>query len=275
MTAKSGAARFGTPEEATEDSSFARGLRVLLVVSDRGVVRADELAVALETPVSTVYRYLRTLVEFGFVERNGSEYRLGPRLVIGGPQVTSALLVRIAQPALRSLAVALDETVLLLRRVGSAAVVLDAVESGPALRVTVQPGSSFPLHLGAGPKSLLAGAPPEVIDEVILGLGADELPSAWGLDATAQDRLRDAATGDRLRRELEQIRIGALVEGADEMIEGTSSVAAPIVGPAGVVGAVAAMGPTSRCGPAWQRRAIRAVSETAATIAAGIAAGEG
>ena len=62
-------ARDRPPEEAAEDTSFARGLRLLLAVSDRGEVRADELAAALEMPVSTVYRYLRTLVEFGFVDR--------------------------------------------------------------------------------------------------------------------------------------------------------------------------------------------------------------
>ena len=35
-------------------------------MADRGEVRADELGAALEMPVSTVYRYLRTLVDFGF-----------------------------------------------------------------------------------------------------------------------------------------------------------------------------------------------------------------
>ena len=57
------------PEEAAEDTSFARGLRVFLTIADRGDIRADELSVLLETPLSTIYRYLRTLTEFGFVER--------------------------------------------------------------------------------------------------------------------------------------------------------------------------------------------------------------
>ena len=57
------------PEEAAEDTSFARGLRVLLTIADRGEIRADELGTLLEMPVSTVYRYLRTLSDFGFVDR--------------------------------------------------------------------------------------------------------------------------------------------------------------------------------------------------------------
>ena len=39
-------ARDRPPEEAAEDTSFARGLRLLLTVADRGEVRADELGVA-------------------------------------------------------------------------------------------------------------------------------------------------------------------------------------------------------------------------------------
>ena len=32
------------PEEAAEDTSFARGLRLVLTVADRGEMRADELS---------------------------------------------------------------------------------------------------------------------------------------------------------------------------------------------------------------------------------------
>src|SRR6476646_12237892 len=76
-------ARDRPPEEAAEDTSFARGLRILLTIADRGEVRAEELSALLETPASTVYRYLRTLTEFGFVDRRDGRYLLGPRLVIG------------------------------------------------------------------------------------------------------------------------------------------------------------------------------------------------
>src|SRR3954451_768845 len=93
------------PEEAAEDTSFARGLRVLLTVADRGEIRADELSVLLDTPISTIYRYLRTLAGFGFVDRQGAEYRLGARLIIGqGGNVTAEELKRTSEPVLRLLA---------------------------------------------------------------------------------------------------------------------------------------------------------------------------
>ena len=71
-------ARDRPPEEAAEDTSFARGLRLLLTIADRGEIRADELATLLDTPVSTVYRYLRTLSAFGFVDRHDAGYSLAP-----------------------------------------------------------------------------------------------------------------------------------------------------------------------------------------------------
>ncbi|HEV8404119.1 MAG TPA: helix-turn-helix domain-containing protein, partial [Candidatus Limnocylindrales bacterium] len=70
-------ARDRPPEEASEDTSFARGLRLLLMVADRGEIRADELSSLLEMPPSTVYRYLRTLADFGFVDRHGGTFRIG------------------------------------------------------------------------------------------------------------------------------------------------------------------------------------------------------
>ena len=66
-------ARDRPPEEAAEDTSFARGLRLLLTIADRGEIRADELSALLEMPASSVYRYLRTLPEFGFVDRREAD----------------------------------------------------------------------------------------------------------------------------------------------------------------------------------------------------------
>src|SRR5687767_8592494 len=98
-------ARDRPPEEAAEDTSFARGLRVFLTIADRGEVRADELSTLLDTPLSTIYRYLRTLTEFGFIDRQEGGYSLGPRLhVLGaGPTVSAEELIRAADPCLAEL----------------------------------------------------------------------------------------------------------------------------------------------------------------------------
>src|SRR6266576_4081366 len=156
------------PEEAGEDTSFARGLRILLTIADRGEVRAEELSALLETPASTVYRYLRTLTEFGFVDRNDGRYLLGPRLVIGsGSNVTSEQLIRVSDPVLRFLVTETGETAVVMRRIGLSAVCLNQVESPNALRVALEPGAMLPLHAGAINRVLLAYAEPGIVDELV------------------------------------------------------------------------------------------------------------
>jgi DNA-binding IclR family transcriptional regulator len=247
-------ARDRPPEEAAEDSSFARGLRVLLTVADRGEIRADELSALLDTPLSTIYRYLRTLTEFGFTERSEVGYRLGPRLVIeSGERVTAEALIRAADPILIELAEATGETAVVSRRVGLAAMRIHQVESAQPLRVSLDPGTTSPLHAGALSKVLLAYAPADVLDAVI----AAGLPA---LTATTPDEAR-------LRAELEAIAGAGLAISHGESIDGSVAIAAPILRAEGIVAAVGVIGPASRCGKRWQARVERLLPTAAIAIA--------
>jgi DNA-binding IclR family transcriptional regulator len=237
-------ARDRPPEEAAIDTSLARGLRLLLTVADRGEVRADDLAVILEMPVSTVYRYLRTLGEFGFVDKRGGNYALGPRLVIGGGStVTSERLIRHADPVLRMLVDETGETALVVRRVGLAAVCLVQVETDQVLRVSIPAGSVMPLHADAAGRTLLAYAPEELLDEVI----AQDLSVA---DEDTVAELRDALGG---------IVDAGIATSGDEQADGLVSMAVPIMREDGIVGAIVVAGPAARCGLAWRTRARRAL----------------
>ena len=83
--------------------------------------------------MSTVYRYLRTLVGVRLRGRTGGTFRLGPKLLIGtGANVTSEQLIRHADPVLRRLVAATGETAIVVRRVGLASVCMHAIESGLA-----------------------------------------------------------------------------------------------------------------------------------------------
>ncbi|MFL5651569.1 MAG: IclR family transcriptional regulator, partial [Chloroflexota bacterium] len=181
-------ARDRPPEEATEDTSFARGLRLLLTVADRGEARADELSSSLEMPLSTVYRYLRTLGDFGFVDRHGGVFRIGPKLLIGtGANVSSERLIRHADAALRMLVHETGETAVVVRRIGLSCVCLHQIESDSPLRVILEPGEMSPLYAGALGRVLLAFAPPEVLDEVLaqdLVRITDRTPTETELRAT-------------------------------------------------------------------------------------------
>jgi DNA-binding IclR family transcriptional regulator len=251
-------ARDRPPEEAAEDTSFARGLRLLLAVADRGEVRADELSAALEMPVSTVYRYLRTLVEFGFVDRTGGTFRLGPKLLIGtGANVTSEQLIRHADPVLRRLVAATGETAIVVRRVGLASVCMHAIETTSPLRATYQTGSMGPLHAGAPARTLLAFAPPEVLDEVM---------------SVELEQVTDATlTADALRDSLAQIVLSGIAVSEGERVPGTIAIAAPVFREDGIVGAIAVVGPSFRCDEAWRERTARTVHGAASTLDAALA----
>src|SRR4051794_21671624 len=218
-------ARDRPPEEATEDTSFARGFRRLLAVADRGEVRADDLSSSLEMPLSTVYRYLRTLGDFGFVDRHRGVFRVGPKLLIGtGANVSSERLIRHADAALRMLVHETGETSVVVRRIGLSCVCLHHIESESSLRVTLEPGEMSPLYAGALGRVLLAFAPPEVLDEVL-----------------AQDlaRVTDATpTENELREGLAAAVMTGLVVSEGELIPGSVAVAAPPVREGGIVRAL-------------------------------------
>jgi IclR family acetate operon transcriptional repressor len=250
-------ARDRPPEEAAEDTSFARGLRLLLTVADRGETRADELSVLLEMPVSTVYRYLRTLGDFGFVDRHGGLFRLGPKLLIGtGANVSSERLIRHADPVLRMLAEETGETAVVVRRIGLSSICLHQIESDAALRVTIEPGAMLPLVAGAPGRVLLAFAPSEVLDEVL----AQGVVSHSSSDPTAEE----------LRDRLGDVVMTGLATSEDELYPGAVALAAPVFREDGIVGAIAVIGPAFRCGPDWRDRATSLLQTGASTINAAL-----
>ena len=253
-------ARDRPPEEAAEDSSFARGLRVLLTVADRGDVRADELGTILDTPSSSIYRYLRTLTEFGFVERSDEAgYRLGPNLRIeSGERITGEQLIRASDPILRDLAERTGETAVISRRIGVSAVRLHQVESSHPLRVILDQDTALPLHAGALAKVLLANAPAEVVDQVL----ARDLP-----------RLTDA-TPDRatLRADLASIRADGIAVSDGEAIDGSVAIAAPIMLGDGIVAAIGVVGPAARCDRSWRTATAKRLTRAAAAVATALEA---
>jgi IclR family acetate operon transcriptional repressor len=251
-------ARDRPPEEAAEDTSFARGLRLLLTIADRGEIRVDELGSLLEMPASSVYRYLRTLLEFGFVDRRDGIYRLGPRLLIGGgSNVSSERLIRLADPVLQSIVDETGETAIVMRRIGLAAICLRQVEARQALRVALEPGAMSPLYAGAMSRVLLAYAPTEILDEVLAG-GLQPITANTPTEAVLRDGLPEI------------VSIGsATSEG--ELVPGSVAVAVPIFQEGEIVGSLGVLGPQTRCGLAWRTRTRLLLASGAETIMAGLA----
>lgn len=251
-------ARDRPPEEAAEDSSFARGLRLLLTVADRGEISADDLAKLLGMPLSTAYRYLRTLTEFGFVDRAAGEYRLGPRLVVGtsGSNVPSEQLIRLSDPVLHMLVDETGETALIMRRVGLSAMCLHQVESNKGMRVVMDTEALTPLYAGAMSRILLAFAPADIVKEVA--------------DHDIDPITSNTPSREALRGMLDEVRSGGIAVSEGELIPGSVTVAVPIVRRDGIVGALAVTGPEARCGISWRSSVRKLLPDAAATLVAAL-----
>lgn len=242
-----------TGQQLPDGSSLARGLSVLRAITHRGHARVSAIAADLDIPVSTVYRYLRTLREFELVEDSDGEYTPGPALAIaavGG--VTRSMLVELADPVLEKLSRATGETASLTVRIGSYAMCIHQRESRHQLRLAFTVGQVLPLYAGAGSRVLLAYAPDEILREVL----ARDLQS---YSSNTPDR-------GSLARHLKSTRLSGIATSRGEFTPGSVAVAAPVFRAGSIVCAVTVAGPGFRCTPAWQVNTKRALGEATVVL---------
>lgn len=196
-----------------ELSSLDRGLRILAFIQDRGQVDVAEVIDGLGIPSSTVYRYVRSLRNAGFVAEVGGQLLPSERLAdrsFGG----SEHLLDVARPVLGWLRRRSGLNVSLTVRVHTAALCLDTRRSGTG-SVAFHPGEILALYAGASATPLLALAPPAVQRQVLHG------------------RLHrfTAATPDAagLRGELELIRTQGFHVSRGWLTPGMTAVGVPLV----------------------------------------------
>lgn len=131
-------------------------------------VRLSALAAELELPKSSAHRLLAELVECGIARRSeDGRYALGARLLYWGAAAGDSFDLRVhAEPAMRKLRDAEDESVHLYIREDIHRVCIAAVESRRELRPFVALGRQLPLGQGSGGRILLACAPGPVAARV-------------------------------------------------------------------------------------------------------------
>jgi DNA-binding IclR family transcriptional regulator len=147
--------------------SLIRGLEILEIVQHNARMRPQGIADGLRLPLSTVYRYLKTLKATGYlIEVDG---HVMPSQKLAEPDNSATHLVRYAAPALRKLSAATQMTSVLTVRVHVAALCLDSVAVHPKHRISYQPGEVRALYAGASALPLLAYAPEPVLREILDG----------------------------------------------------------------------------------------------------------
>lgn len=199
-------------------------LELLAEASDE--LSLGDIAARLELNKSTCYRILTTLTAGDFVERSSpGAYRLG----IGAFRVGSAMERRLsvrerALPAMRELYRRSGETVFLLVLRGDEAVCVERLDGRYASTHTLRIGGTLPLHLGAGPRLLLALLPDEQVEAYLAG------PLQRRTSSTQ-------ATPEQLRDEVHRIRGEEYATSRDDVEQGVTAVSVPIRDHTGAVAA--------------------------------------
>lgn len=242
----------------TTSSVIDRLLDILLLFSDgKETWSIDEIATMLALPKSTSYRLVRTLQERGFLERAGSgQYGPGVVLVrLGRLAVSSNRDIRLmALPSMKRIADVVQESVSLMRLMNKHVVCVESIEGRSALRVSIQPGRTQPLHAGASSRVLLAALPENAWEEQL------DFPLHRFTDSTIDDF-------DMLRENLRRVRSDGFAVSDGEIDVGARAVAVPVRNSRDeVVAALSIEAPATRMTNELMARAIELLRTEAAVI---------
>jgi DNA-binding IclR family transcriptional regulator len=238
---------------------LAKAAKVLDVLATHHDATAPELAVLVGEPRPTVYRLVQDLVALDYVApgpRPGT-YRLGLGLFRLGCLVGMRLDVRdAASPVMSEIHKTLEETVYLVVRRGHEAVCIDRVEGAHVRSMALQLGGALPLHVGAGPRALLAYQPRDYWKEYF-----DEVQLAALTPRTPTTRAGIVAL-------LEEAREQGFAISDEDVTIGISSVGAPIFDHTGAACAALSIGGlrSAVLGDGGAERAVKLVTQGAADI---------
>lgn len=224
------------------------------VVAHRQGAVAQEIAGALGIPVSSLSYLLATLVERGYLARDGRRYLPGPGLErLRAPEAALSLAERVA-PLVRGLKGELNETAsFMVRHDGDVEAVITEA-SDQALRYAVDPGTRRPLHALAAGKVILAG-----MDEAQLQRYFAQGPRAALTPATH-------TTEADLRADIARIRAEGFCVAREEATPGIIGMAVPVRVGGEVVGAFGVAVPAVRFDEALEHRIRSALLRAAGAV---------
>jgi len=182
-------------------------------------MKATDIAAALEEPRSSVYRLLRAMSQLNYVESGArrGEYRLGPKLLRLGGAVGSRFSVRHASlRPMQELHAATGHTIFLFVRRGDDGLCLERIDGAMVKFVIVDVGETLPLHVGAGPRTLLAFSSEEEVDNYFETTPLTPLTS------------RSPVTPGEVREHLARIRQNEVSISDQDVVDGIVTMAAPI-----------------------------------------------
>ncbi|HET6297909.1 MAG TPA: IclR family transcriptional regulator [Kribbella sp.] len=217
-------------------SVVSRALAVLYAFDDQHRrLTLTELARRAGLPVPTAYRLAAELVAGGALVRNASgEYVVGRRLWdVGLLAPVQTGLRQVVAPFLNDIHATTWATVHLAVRDDTSVLYLERLSGRASVPVVSRVGARLPMHATGVGKVLLAYAPVAVQQNVLAHL--------------TRQTPYTVTQPDRLRAQLDKVRLDGYATTVEEMTLGACSIAVPLRGPEGeVVAAIGVVVPTLR-----------------------------
>ena len=205
-------------------------LRILEhLANQRSEVRLTDLAGALGTTKSRIFRHLHTLIQQGYVAQSAESerYRVGQALVTLGLSVGEQLdLGTAALPVLRTLRDTLGHSAVVSRVEEEGMRVLRTILGKSQIEIGVRPGSILAFHGSAQGKIALAFGPETLRQQVLRA----RLPLLTP---------HTIVSANILREEVDRIRVQGWAVAPNQALLGLNTLAAPVFDADGnLVGAV-------------------------------------
>ncbi|UCF91812.1 MAG: IclR family transcriptional regulator [Desulfobacterales bacterium] len=199
-------------------NSLEKGTKVLELLAEMGELSVTKVAEHLGLNRTGSHRFLATLRELGYVEKNqDSRYQLTFKILELGMKTANRFEIRReARPYMQELSLAFRETINLGFRDGLEILHLDKIESLEILRMDSPVGSRAPAYCTALGKASLAFLPQNELDVLLNGV---KLKPHGPNTITSKKKLR---------QELERIRNQGYAIDDEELAFGLRCVAAPI-----------------------------------------------
>lgn len=213
------------PDERYFIEALHRGLRILEAFAEEGPARKREdlslvqIAEAVDLDKSTAFRFVYTLQELGYLERDeaSKRYRPGLKLLeLGFAALESLDLVQRAEPHLAELARETGEAVNMALRDGVQIVYVAHISSTQVVSVNMRVGARLPLYCSSLGKAHLLDHSAEALGD-LLGKGPYEAQTE-----------RTLTTLDALWADLELARWHGYTVSDEELVVGARSLAAPV-----------------------------------------------
>ena len=198
--------------------SLERGLAVIRAFdADHPKLTLSEVAVSTGLSRAAARRFLRTLVQLGYMRSDGSRFALRPKILeLGYAYLSSLTLPEVAMPHLEQLAEQVRESSSVSELDGDDVIYIARVPTKRIMTVTISVGTRFPAYATSMGRVLLAAQPEDRLDSYLASVSLRGLTGHTITSATA------------LRRELRKIRGQGWAVVDQELEEGLRSIAAPI-----------------------------------------------